>query len=325
MPRAARPRVAVLRGAVALLVRAGRGIRGRRRFRVTAEAPARALRRAVGQGEAAVRLRPRRAGRSAGQRRGLDEGPRRQRHHRLDRPARRSRTSGCCSSARRMAEVRANPDDAAPLVFRAEQNVLLELAESASSPGDHGHAGLGQGAPPRRPDRLRPAAAGLRALTAIADDDAWRSSAPARGEPPSRAISPRGRRAARRDAVGARSRRRPTRCRRPAKMPATCPASTLPPQIVVTADLARGGARRRCCSRRCPIGALAGACAAVGARPERARRSCGWPRASSPRRRSPAGVGARASGDRAACGRRRWASRRGRALPKKSRAACRRR
>jgi hypothetical protein len=32
------------------------------------------------------------------------------------------------------ADVRANPDEAAPLVFRAEQNVLLELAESASSP-----------------------------------------------------------------------------------------------------------------------------------------------------------------------------------------------
>ncbi len=33
-----------------------------------------------------------------------------------------------------VADVRANPDDAAPVVFRAEQNVLLELAESASSP-----------------------------------------------------------------------------------------------------------------------------------------------------------------------------------------------
>ena len=32
-----------------------------------------------------------------------------------------------------LADVRANPDDAAPLVFRAEQNVLLELAESATS------------------------------------------------------------------------------------------------------------------------------------------------------------------------------------------------
>ncbi len=34
-----------------------------------------------------------------------------------------------------VAEIRANPDDAAPVVFRAEQNVLLDLAESATSPG----------------------------------------------------------------------------------------------------------------------------------------------------------------------------------------------
>ena len=34
-----------------------------------------------------------------------------------------------------VAEVRANPDEAAPLAFRAEQNVLLDLAESASSAG----------------------------------------------------------------------------------------------------------------------------------------------------------------------------------------------
>jgi len=32
------------------------------------------------------------------------------------------------------AEVRERPEEAAPLVFRAEQNVLLELAETASSP-----------------------------------------------------------------------------------------------------------------------------------------------------------------------------------------------
>jgi SH3-like domain-containing protein len=32
-----------------------------------------------------------------------------------------------------LAEVRAIPDDAAPIVFRAEQNVLLELAETATS------------------------------------------------------------------------------------------------------------------------------------------------------------------------------------------------
>jgi SH3-like domain-containing protein len=34
-----------------------------------------------------------------------------------------------------VAEIRANPDDGSPLVFRAEQNVLLDLAESAASPG----------------------------------------------------------------------------------------------------------------------------------------------------------------------------------------------
>jgi len=34
-----------------------------------------------------------------------------------------------------VAEIRANPDEAAPVVFRAEQNVLLDLAESAASPG----------------------------------------------------------------------------------------------------------------------------------------------------------------------------------------------
>jgi SH3-like domain-containing protein len=33
------------------------------------------------------------------------------------------------------ADIRANPDDASPVVFRAEQNVLLDLAESATSPG----------------------------------------------------------------------------------------------------------------------------------------------------------------------------------------------
>jgi SH3-like domain-containing protein len=34
-----------------------------------------------------------------------------------------------------VADIRANPDEAAPLVFRAEQNVMLDLAESAASPG----------------------------------------------------------------------------------------------------------------------------------------------------------------------------------------------
>lgn len=35
-----------------------------------------------------------------------------------------------------LADVRAGPDDGAPLVFRAEQNVLLELAEPATSAGN---------------------------------------------------------------------------------------------------------------------------------------------------------------------------------------------
>jgi len=33
-----------------------------------------------------------------------------------------------------VADVRANPEDGAPLLFRAEQNVLLELAEPAATP-----------------------------------------------------------------------------------------------------------------------------------------------------------------------------------------------
>ncbi len=35
-----------------------------------------------------------------------------------------------------VADVREKPDDAAPVVFRAEQNVLLELAEAATSPAN---------------------------------------------------------------------------------------------------------------------------------------------------------------------------------------------
>jgi SH3-like domain-containing protein len=33
-----------------------------------------------------------------------------------------------------IADVRASPDDSAPVVFRAEQNVILDVAETASSP-----------------------------------------------------------------------------------------------------------------------------------------------------------------------------------------------
>ncbi len=35
-----------------------------------------------------------------------------------------------------VADVRVNPDDGAPVVFRADQNVLLDLGESATSPGN---------------------------------------------------------------------------------------------------------------------------------------------------------------------------------------------
>ena len=39
------------------------------------------------------------------------------------------------------ADVRANPDDAAAVVFRAEHNVLLELAETATSPATTANPG----------------------------------------------------------------------------------------------------------------------------------------------------------------------------------------
>jgi SH3-like domain-containing protein len=40
-----------------------------------------------------------------------------------------------------VADIRANPEEAAPVVFRAEQNVLLELAEAASSPATTANPG----------------------------------------------------------------------------------------------------------------------------------------------------------------------------------------
>ena len=39
------------------------------------------------------------------------------------------------------ADVRANPDDASAVVFRAEHNVLLEMAETASSPATTANPG----------------------------------------------------------------------------------------------------------------------------------------------------------------------------------------
>ena len=35
-----------------------------------------------------------------------------------------------------VADIRASPDEGAPVVFRADQNVLLDLGESATSPGN---------------------------------------------------------------------------------------------------------------------------------------------------------------------------------------------
>jgi SH3-like domain-containing protein len=40
-----------------------------------------------------------------------------------------------------VAEIHANPDDSAPLVFRAEQNVLLDMAEPATSSATTGTPG----------------------------------------------------------------------------------------------------------------------------------------------------------------------------------------
>ena len=48
-------------------------------------------------------------------------------------PARGSPTSACCSCARRSPTCAPTRTKTAPVVFRAEQNVLLELAESATS------------------------------------------------------------------------------------------------------------------------------------------------------------------------------------------------
>ena len=103
---------------------------GARIIASTAEAPTVLYDAPSAKAQAAVRLRPRRAGRSAGERRGLDQGPRHRRHHRLAGRPRDSSTSAMLLVRAPAADVRANPDEAAAVVFRAEQNVLLELAET---------------------------------------------------------------------------------------------------------------------------------------------------------------------------------------------------
>ena len=76
-----------------------------------------ALRRAVREGATAVRLRARRPGRSAGDGRGLDQGPRRQREHRMAGRQGILRTSACCWCARRMPRFAPIPTRRRPSCF----------------------------------------------------------------------------------------------------------------------------------------------------------------------------------------------------------------
>ena len=62
------------------------------------------------------------------------------------------RQAHAARARRRSPTCAPTPDEAAPVVFRAEQNVLLELAESATSPATTATPGLGEGAPSRWPD-----------------------------------------------------------------------------------------------------------------------------------------------------------------------------
>ena len=165
-------------------------------------------------------------------RRRLDQGARRRRHDRLDRRQGACATSASCSCARRSPTCAPIPDDAAPVVFRAEQNVLLELAETASSPATTAMPGWVKvrhrdGQTGYRPDR-----AGVRSLAsracrcttsvAILGAGAWGTAI----------AVPSGRRArtrapARRP-VGARSRPGGGHRARARERNAICPGVTLP-------------------------------------------------------------------------------------------------
>ena len=130
-------RVGALRGVIRrragadCACRAAAGARAAADFRATSDAADRALRRAVGAGAKPLfvygRDMPRRGDR---RRRRLDQGARRGGHDRLGRQRSRLSDQRDARRARAVADVRAQPDDSAPLVFRAEQNVLLELAET---------------------------------------------------------------------------------------------------------------------------------------------------------------------------------------------------
>ena len=64
-----------------------------------------------------------------------------------------------------LADVRAAAEDAAAVVFRAERDVLLELAEPASSPSTTASPGVGEGAAPRRRVGVRADHAGVRPVS----------------------------------------------------------------------------------------------------------------------------------------------------------------
>ena len=126
-------------------------------------------------GEAAVRLRARRAGRGDRQRRRLDQGPRPRRHDRLDR-AKRSPTSACPPGARADGRRARRPR-------RGRAGRLSRRAERAARAGRAGdvrrhdcRARLGEGPPPRRRDRVRADLAGVRLSRRRDDRRATRAS-----------------------------------------------------------------------------------------------------------------------------------------------------
>ncbi len=63
------------------------------------------------------------------------------------------------------ADIRAAADDSSPVVFRADADVLLEVAEPATITGDGGCSRLGQGAASRWANRLCAPGAGIRLLS----------------------------------------------------------------------------------------------------------------------------------------------------------------
>ena len=282
--------------------------------------------------EAAVRLRPRRAARGARQRRGLDQGPRHAAARSAGLPTRALADKRMLRRARPASPTCArSADDAAPVVFRAEQNVLLELAEPATSPAPRRRPAGSRCATATAQIGLRAHRAGLRALDAARRDAirpaTMRSlacSAPARGARRSPSTS---RRAHARPRVavdarrGARARARVALARNARYLPgialpgrADGRRRTSPRRRDAELADRRDADRRRCIGAR-------GRLAAAGARAPLVWLSKGFvaaPDAADGRRRSRIRCSRRA-------GPRRSASSRGRASPRKSRAGCRRR